>query len=449
MQTSDLTQGNVSRLLMGQALPMIWGIFAVISMNLADTYFVGQLGTNELAAMGFTFPIVMIMSSVAFGIGIGASSLIARAIGGKQYDEVRGYTTSSILIALGIAIILAIIGTLTIDPVFRLLGASDAILPLIHDYMNIWYLGSFLIVVPMVGNSAIRSAGNTKLPSYIMISIAVVNVILDPIFIFGWFGFPVMELKGAALATIISYSVAFIVSIYVLKFKLNFLAIEHCYHKIWPRWKAILRLAIPAAASNLISPLSIAITTWLVADYSSDAVAGYGIAARIESFMLIVLMALSAVLTPFAGQNWGANRFDRLQQAVKFSFRFSWIWGIGVAVVLWFMADYLLGAFTDNEVVLDSAKSYLIIVSVTFSFLGMVMMTSSVANGIGNPIPALIFTLSRLLVLYFPLVWLLSNYYGLQGIYLATAASNLIVGGAAWYWSFKKCQGKATTQTVS
>jgi len=449
MQTSDLTQGNVSRLLIGQALPMIWGIFAVISMNLADTYFVGQLGTDELAAMGFTFPIVMIMSSVAFGIGIGASSLISRAIGSNRQEEVRGYTTSSILIALGIAIILAIIGVLTIDPVFRLLGAPDSILPLTHDYMNIWYLGSFLIVVPMVGNSAIRAAGNTKLPSYIMIGIAVVNVILDPIFIFGWFGLPAMALKGAALATIISFSMAFLASIYILKFKLNFLAIEHCYHKIWPRWKAILRLAIPAAASNLISPLSIAITTWLVASYSSDAVAGFGIAARIESFMLIVLMALSAVLTPFSGQNWGANRFDRLQQAVKLSYRFSWIWGIGVAAVLWLTADYLLGAFTDNEAALASAKSYLMIVSITFSFLGIVMMTSSVANGIGNPIPALIFTFSRLLVLYLPLVWVLSNYYGLQGIYIATAASNLIVGVAAWYWSSKKCQGDAVVQTAS
>ena len=449
MQTSDLTQGNVSQLLIGQALPMIWGIFAVISMNLADTYFVGQLGTDELAAMGFTFPIVMIMSSVAFGIGIGASSLISRAIGSNRQEEVRGYTTSSILIALGIAIILAIIGVLTIDPVFRLLGAPDSILPMIHDYMNIWYLGSFLIVVPMVGNSAIRAAGNTKLPSYIMIGIAVVNVILDPIFIFGWFGLPAMALKGAALATIISFSMAFLASIYILKFKLNFLAIEHCYHKIWPRWKAILRLAIPAAASNLISPLSIAITTWLFASYSSDAVAGFGIAARIESFMLIVLMALSAVLTPFSGQNWGANRFDRLQQAVKLSYRFSWIWGIGVAAVLWLTADYLLGAFTDNEAALASAKSYLMIVSITFSFLGIVMMTSSVANGIGNPIPALIFTFSRLLVLYLPLVWVLSNFYGLQGIYFATAASNLIVGVAAWYWSSKKCQGDAAVQTAS
>ncbi|MEB8430826.1 MATE family efflux transporter [Cocleimonas sp. KMM 6892] len=449
MQTYDLTEGNVPRLLLGQALPMIWGIFAVISMNLADTYFVGQLGTDELAAMGFTFPIVMIMSSVAFGIGIGASSLVSRAIGSKKLDEVRGYTTSSILIALGIAIILAIIGISTIDPVFRLLGAPDSVLPLIHDYMNIWYLGSFLIVVPMVGNSAIRAAGNTKLPSYIMIGIAIVNVILDPILIFGWFGFPAMALKGAALATIISFSVAFMASIYVLRFKLDFLALEHCYHRIWPRWKAILRLAIPAAASNIISPLSIAVTTWLVASYSSDAVAGYGIAARVESFMLIMLMALSAVLAPFSGQNWGANKLDRLQEAIKFGYRFSWIWGIGVAALLWLTSDYLLSAFTDNEAALNSAKSYLMIVSLTFCFLGMVMMTNSVANGIGNPIPALVFTFSRLLVLYLPLVYVLSNAFGLQGIYVATAASNMLVGIAAWYWSSKKCRAEIITENVS
>ena len=449
MQTLDLTQGKVSSLLINQSLPMVWGILAIISMNLADAYFVGQLGSDELAAMGFTFPIVMIMSSMAFGIGIGSSSLIARAIGSKHQEEVRGYTTSSILIALSIAIILAIIGILTIDPVFRLLGAPNSILPLIHDYMFIWYMGSFLIVVPMVGNSAIRAAGNTKLPSYVMITVAVVNVILDPIFIFGWFGFPAMELKGAALATIISSSIALIVGLYILKVKLNFLAIEHCHKRIWERWRAILRLSIPAAASNLISPISIAVTTWLVAQYSSEAVAGYGIAARIESFILIVLMALSAVLSPFAGQNWGANRFDRLGQAVKLSFKFSWIWGLGVTTVLWLSADYLLAAFTDNAVAIDSAKSYLMIVSITFSFLGMIMMTSSVANGIGNPIPALVFTVSRLLILYLPLVWLLSHYLGLQGIYLATAMANVIVGVGAWYWSSRKCRGESVVQTAS
>lgn len=445
MQTVDLTKGKVSQLLFSQALPMIWGILAIISMNLADTYFVGQLGTNELAAMGFTFPIVMIMSSIAFGIGIGASSLIARAIGSQRKEEVRGYTTSAVLIALCVALTLAIIGIFTINPVFRLLGAPDTILPLIDDYMFIWYLGSFLIVVPMVGNSAIRAAGNTKLPSYVMITVAVVNVILDPIFIFGWFGVPAMALKGAALATVISSSIALIVGLYILKIKLNFLAFEHCHKKILTRWKAILRLSIPAAASNLISPVSVAVTTWLVAQYSSEAVAGYGIAARIESFMLIVLMALSAVLAPFAGQNWGANRFDRLTQAVNISFKFSWIWGIGVAAVLWLSADFLLSAFTDNLEVIASAKSYLMIVSITFSFLGMVMMSSSIANGIGNPIPALVFTVSRLLILYLPLVWLLSQYLGLQGIYIAAAVANTIVGLGAWYWSFNKCQGKTVS----
>lgn len=448
MQTSDLTQGNVSKILIAQGIPMIWGILAIISMNLADTFFVGQLGTDELAAMGFTFPVVMIMSSLAFGIGTGASSLIARAIGGNQLDEVRGYTTSAIVIAFCVAVLFALLGVSTIDPLFRLLGAPDHILPLIRDYMEIWYLGSVLVVVPMVGNSAIRAAGNTKLPSYIMISISLVNIVLNPIFIFGWLGLPAMELKGAALATVISYSVALMVSTYILKVKLDFITLEHCYQRLWMRWKAILRIAIPAAATNLISPISIAITTWLVAGYSSDAVAGYGIAARIESFMLIVLMALSTVLTPFAGQNWGANRFDRLTEAVKLSFRFSWIWGIFVAILLWISADYLIGAFTQNIQALASAKDYLIIVPITFSFLGIVMMTSSIANGIGNPLPALAFTVTRLLILYLPLVWGLSHFLGLQGIYLATAIANLIVGMMAWYWSSRKCQGASTAEVA-
>lgn len=446
MLKQDLTVGDERTHLINQTIPMIWGIFAILGMNLADTFFVGQLGTDQLAAMGFTFPVVMIMSSLAFGIGTGASSVMARAIGSKQDDRVRSYSTQSLILALIVAILFAITGLLTVDPLFRLLGAPERLLPLVHDYMDIWYLGCFLVVVPMVGNAGIRAAGNSKLPSYVMFSVAIVNLILDPIFIFGWFGFPRMELQGAALATIIAYSVSFIAALYVLRVKLNFLTWDACQQRVWASWRDILRIGIPASATNLISPVSIAITTWMVAQYGSEAVAGYGVASRIETFSLIVLMALSVMLAPFAGQNWGAGKVERLQRALSLSFRFSWIWGIAMAVLLWLGAEWLTGWFTEDAVAVDSAVSYLRIVPVTFALLGIVMMVSSVANGVGEPVPALVMTLTRLVLIYLPLAWLLSRWLGVDGIYLATAAANTLVGAGAWWWSIRKCSGKPVTQ---
>jgi len=445
----DLTQGNERRQLIELTIPTIWGALAIMSMHLADTWFVGQLGTDELAAMGFMFPVVMIISSLALGVATGASSVIARAIGSEQTDWVRSYSTQSIILAVSIALLFASVGMVTVDPVFRLLGAPDHLLPLIHDYMDIWYLGSFLIVVPMVGNASIRAAGNTRLPSYVMISVSLVNLALNPIFIFGLFGFPRMELQGAALATVTAFSVAFIIMLYVLGVKLKFLSLRACSQRVIQSWKAILYIAIPAAGTNLIIPFTAAITTWVVAQYGSNAVAGYGVASRIESFGLIVLGALATTLAPFAGQNWGARKLDRLNHALDLSFRFAWLWGSVLAILLWFSAEQIIGWFTTEPLAVESAKHYLYIVPITFGMLGTIMMSSSVANGTGNPLPAMIMTISRLLLVYLPLVWLLPQWFGLDGVYLAVAIANVLVGIGAFMWIKRKCkQGTAARQVA-
>ena len=232
----DLTQGSELKHLIEMTIPTIWGALAIMSMHLADTWFVAQLGTDELAAMGFTFPIVMIISGLAMGIGTGASSVISRAIGSEQTELVHRYSTQSIIIAVSIALLFALVGVTSIDPVFRLLGAPESLLPLIHDYMDIWYLGCFMIVVPMVGNAGIRAAGNTRLPSYVMISVSLVNLALDPLLIFGLFGFPRLELQGAAIATLISFSVALVIMLYVLSVKLKFITWQACHQRVIESW---------------------------------------------------------------------------------------------------------------------------------------------------------------------------------------------------------------------
>jgi len=416
---------------------MVWGISAIMSMNLVDTFYVGQLGTQPLAAMGFTLPIVSILLSLAFGVGIGTSSVIARAIGAQEHSLVKDYTTQALFIALSIAIIFAITGYQAMDHIFTWLGAPDSLLPLIHQFMDIWFLGSFMVVVPMVGNSAIRAAGNTKLPSIVMISVAIANIILDPILIFGLFGAPRMELAGAALSTLISYSIALIMGLYFLGFKLRFLSWQSCYRNVIHSWRTILHIGIPATGTNLIAPLSVAIATWLVAKFSPEAVAGFGVATRIESMFLVVIMALSSTMGPFVGQNWGAEKKQRVAHALNLSFRFVAAWGLSVAVLLWLFAAPIVSLFSNDAIVVTSAIHYLYIVPITYLFLGIIMSTSSAANGIGNPKPSLLMSFLRLLVLYVPLAWSLAYLLELSGIYLATALSNTIVGIGALIWSRK------------
>ncbi|MFZ1389769.1 MAG: MATE family efflux transporter [Thiolinea sp.] len=448
MLKRDLTVGDEKQILISQALPMLWGLLAVMSVTLADTYYLGLLGTHALAAMGFIFPVVMFMNSLAFGIGIGASSVIARAIGSKQDDWVRNYSTQSIVLAVLVSIVFAAIGLMTVDPLFKLLGAPADLLPYIHDYIDIWYWGCFMIVVPMVGNSGIRAAGNTKLPSYIMTSIALINLVVAPILIFGLLGFPRLELKGAAIAGIVAYFGALVAALYVLYFKLQFISLKALTTNVWQSWKDILRVAVPAVGTNLITPVSTGLTTGLVAAYGSEAVAGYSVASRIEMFGLMLVMALASTLAPFAGQNFGAKKVDRLRRALNISFYFVWGWGLAMSVLFWLAARPLTELFTTHEAAVQASVTYLHIVPITYGLLSTVMIVSSMANGIGRPIPALIMTGTRLLLIYLPLAWLLSQQWGLNGIYIATAVANVVVGFGAWYWSSHACKQRAMTVTV-
>lgn len=448
MLKRDLTVGDEKQILISQALPMLWGLLAVMSVTIADTYYLGLLGTHALAAMGFIFPVVMFMNSLAFGIGIGASSVIARAIGSKQDDWVRNYSTQSIVLAVLVSIVFAAIGLMTVDPLFKLLGAPDDLLPYIHDYIDIWYWGCFMIVVPMVGNAGIRAAGNTKLPSYIMTSIALINLVVAPILIFGLLGFPRLELKGAAIAGIVAYFGALVAALYVLYFKLQFISLKALTTNVWQSWKDILRVAVPAVGTNLITPVSTGLTTGLVAAYGSEAVAGYSVASRIEMFGLMLVMALASTLAPFAGQNFGAKKVDRLRRALNVSFYFVWGWGLAMSVLFWLAARPLTELFTTHEAAVQASVTYLHIVPITYGLLSTVMIVSSMANGIGRPIPALIMTGTRLLLIYLPLAWLLSQQWGLNGIYIATAVANVVVGFGAWYWSSHACKQRAMTVTV-
>ena len=179
-----LTEGPVGGTLIRLTGPMVIGIGAMVAFNLTDTFFVGRLGPTELAALSFTFPVVLIVNSIAIGIGIGASAVISRAVGRGEGHEVRRLATDSLTLALSIVALFVVAGFLTIDPVFRKLGATESVLPFIRQYMQIWYMGMIFVVVPMVGNNAIRARGDTKSPAAIMLVAVVVNIVMDPLLIF-------------------------------------------------------------------------------------------------------------------------------------------------------------------------------------------------------------------------------------------------------------------------
>lgn len=443
-----LTEGPVVTQLLKLTLPMVWGIFALNAFNLADTYFVGQLGTNQLAAMSFTFPVVMTLGSLAMGLGIGASSVIARAIGEGDMRRVQRFTTNSLTLALTAVILFVTVGLLTIDPLFQSLGAGPEVLPFVREYMRIWYFGMVFLVVPMVGNSAIRAAGNTLTPSIIMTLAAAINIFLDPLLITGALGFPRLELQGAAIATVISRALTLIASLLVLRFKEKLLSsqLPNLEETLWC-WRDILTVGLPAAAASMITPISIGVITSLLAVQGTAAVAGFGVASRLESFAMIVVMALSASMGPFVGQNWGAQAFGRVQRAMRHSFLFCMGWGVASAVILGWGGRSLAILFNPDPAVVSVAAQYLWLVPISYGAAGIIQVSSSAFNAMGKPVPSIVMTIARMFVLYIPLAYLGSRLAGATGIFAAALISNLVVGAGAYLWNRQTCD-RSETATV-
>lgn len=432
---ATLTEGPVHLHLRDMALPMVWGLLATMSFNAVDTFFVAQLGSDPLAAMSFTFPVIMFITSIAIGLGAGTSSAVARAVGSGNQHLARRLATDAITLTAVISIAFCTLGRLTIEPLFRLLGATDNLIPLIHDYMALWYLGAPLLMVPMVGLAALRAMGMSRVQGYLMGVAALFNALLDPLLIFGLWGFPRLELEGAALATLITRGFTLVVAFYVLHVRLNMLvspfAKLDCLRK---SWLSITHIGIPATIANVIVPLASGVVVAMVATYGTDAVAGLGVAVRIEPIALIVFYALSGVIGPFCGQNLGAGKHARLFTALYTVTLFCLIWGLFLALLLWFGGGFFASLFSDVETVLTVAISYLSIVPISYGAYGLVMSANAAFNGMGQPMPAMVLSFLRVAGLLFPLALLGQWLFGLTGLFVAIAFANLILGIGGFYW---------------
>ncbi len=431
-----LTTGPVGRGLFGLALPMVLGISASILASIIETWFLGQVGTSELAAFSFALPVTGALTSLSFGVSIGLSSVLARTVGEGDQSQIRRLTTDGIYLATAIMVVVGIVGFLTIDPLFMLMGASGDTLGLVRDYMQIWYLGMVFIAIPYVGSNALRATGDARISGTIMVGGSALNVLFDPILIFGWGPIEPMGLKGAALALVSSKTVLFFITFYVLRYRVHLLDLSvPRFTTVWQSWQRIMTVSVPATATQLISPVSTAIIVSLLASYGDEAVAGFGIASRIESLFVIPLFALSASIGPYTGQNWGANLFHRANQAMNVSFIFSLVWGGLAAMVLMLLAPSLIGWFDDAPGVTETAGAYLSLVPISYGAWGVLMMASAIFNALGKPIRSTAMSVARMFVVYIPLAIVLESYYGYEGIFVAACASNMLMGVTGYIWN--------------
>ncbi|NND58205.1 MAG: MATE family efflux transporter [Xanthomonadales bacterium] len=443
----DLTVGPVAAHLRRQGIPFALGLVAIFSFEAADLFFISRLGDAPLAAISFTMPVIWLIYGIGIGFEAGAASCVSRAVGRQDQQLAGRLTTDTVVLGILVALLLCLGGLTTIDPVFRLLGATPDVMPLIRDYMFTWYWVAPLDMALWISLASLRARGNTLLESKVITVAALLNLALDPIFIFGLFGFPRMEIQGAALATVVANAIMLLFTLAYLHLRLKVYASPFAPLKvIFDSWRHMLHIGIPAMITNAIIPVSSGIVVAMVAAYGLDAVAGFGIAMRIEPIFLIPFYALSAVSSPFFGQNHGSAQYGRLFEARRVITRFCLGFGLALAVFLALVADPLTGLFSSSDSIRIVAVHYLWIVAVSYGSYGLVMSANAAFNGMGQPMPGVVISAFRVVIVFLPLAFAGRQLFGLPGLFAAATVSNLLMGAVGFIWlGFKIKQAKTQT----
>jgi len=442
---AKLTEGPVGRHLLDMTLPVLLGITMMMGQAIVDAWFLGRVGDRSLAAHAFAFPILMIVTSVAIGLGAGTSSVVARAIGANDLRRARRLATDSLFLSFLITAGFCILGVLTINPLFRLLGAPDDMIPMIRSFMLILYSGVPFVVVGMVGMASMRATGDTRLPSKLMILGSILNVLLVPIFIFGFGPVPALGLNGAAVAALLARGVIFVGALYLLRGRLNMISFNRPDPvELRKSWRDILHVGIPAAGTNAIVPIATAIIIAMIASYGPEAVAGFGVASRIESLVLVMFYALSAIIGPFVGQNIAAGKESRIMEALRLCMIFCVGAGLVGAGILALSAGFLATLFSDNDDVVSVTRLFLWIAPLGYGGYGLVMVINATFNGLGKPMPGVFVSLLRTIILYVPLALIAEHYYGIVGIFAAYTAANVFTGFVAYAWAKKTVHSLCT-----
>ena len=412
---------------------MIMGFLAMTLAQLIEAFYLGMVGRDELAAVAFTFPLVMAFNAMTRGIGVGTGAVLARAIGEGDREQAARFSAHGLLLVLLFTVTCSLLLAWRGEGIFRLLGAEGHVLELATLYMLIWVIGFPGFGLSMVGSGLMRSIGDPAFPGYVMTAGSVIQVLVAPPLIFGWFGIPALGIEGAAWSFVIARSCSFLMTAWWFLVKERM--IRFTLSGIGESTRAIGHVGVPAAASNLIQPLSAAVTTRILAGFGTTVVAGFGVAGRIDAVVTMVVIGISASAAPLVGQNWGARLYDRVDEALRLGYRYCLIWGFTAAVIMWLGAPFFVSLVTDDAEVAVPAIAFLYIVPISIGFMGMVNVANASFNALSKPVPPLVLSISRLVVVYIPAAITAAHYFGYIGVYAATTVVTLLFGVLGWRWN--------------
>ena len=437
----DLVKDPIPRLIRQIALPASIGFFFNTMYNIVDTFFAGLHSTDALAALAASFPIFFIIIALGSGIGQGATALMSNAVGAGDVERAHRISLQAVSFGLLFSIVLTVFGLGSAPILFRFLGAEDRYLSLALAYMNTILLGTVFFLVQSSLNATLNALGDTRTFRNVLVVGSVLNVGLDPWFMFGGLGLPAMGIRGIALATVLIQAAA---SVYLF-FKVRHTRIWRGWRWSWfkpdrAHYRDIAAQGLPASLNMMTVALGIFIITWFVGRFSKEGVAAYGIATRIEQIFLLPTIGLNIAILALAGQNNGARRFDRIRDAYRTSLGYGLVMMLAAGVVVYFAGGRMMAWFTRDEVVVGIGAGYLRVASITLCSYVILFQTVYLLQGLKKPIYGLWVGLYRQLVAPCRVFWLLAFELDWQlagiwwGIFLVTWSAALFM---LWFGGWK------------
>ncbi len=441
MTESSPTTLSLVRQLWQQTWPMALGVMSLLGFYLVDSIFVARLGTAPLAAQSFTFPLAFLVIGVQVGIGIAIAALISRAIGAGQQDQANRLG-ALVLTGGGLLLgVLLLLLWLLQAPAFSLIGASDAIRELIRPYWAIQVLAMWVGGVLYFGYSLFRAHGNTRFPGLMMVLTSLLNLMLDPILIFGvgdWDGF---GLPGAALASLLAFAIGLGILVLALRGKgwvQRHGMLVQMRVSAWP----FAQIAGPAMISQLMPPLAAMLATALVARAGDQAVAAWGMASRLESFSIVLVLGMTMALPPWLGRCYGGNDWDTVRRLMRVAAAMVIGWQLLLGLLMALLAAPLAGLLVDTAPVQAYLTLLIRWLPPSYGLLGVCMLVVSASNALGWPMRAMLISFLRLFLCYLPLLWLGYQLGDFGGLALGAAFGNLLAGVMAWMF-YQQALGKA------
>jgi len=406
----DLTQSKISNLFKKIAIPASVGTFFQTMYNIVDTYFAGKISAEALSALASSFPIYFIIIASGVGLGVASTALMANSIGEGKRNTASYYLAQAIIFSVFISIIVTLIGLNFSTPILLLMGSSETSLNLTLKYLNIIFLGSFIIFFQFAINSSLNAIGDTKSYRNVLIVSSFLNIILNPLFIFGYGIIPAMGISGLAISTIVSQLLGTIYLFYkVFKTDLK----NYLYLKCFiPKFKLIINLSkqgLPVTIGMMMISIGIAIILHFVGTFGVLAVAGYGTAIRFEQILLLPILGLNTAVLSIAGQNFGAKKYHRVRETYYKSIIYGSSFMILGGIIILISSNYIVGFFTDDVKVIEFGSKYLKVAALMGPVYPIFFMTSALVQALKKAIYTMYINLLRLIILPFLTLWFVVN----------------------------------------